>query len=379
MSSENGTSSNSGCGGCLSAIFMLFIICFVISKISSCGKDDNSQNNIQQTAVEETVVDTDTDASDEEIDSDEAEKRSPEALTIENLLFHRLYTDLGTVEIHNFKQRGEALEWLVTNCTDKDLFSKGYPVKLAKPFLRKSYYYCTSGETDLYYIGDVKDNRPDGFGAVLGVSTGSGTYDLKGGGLFYYLGNFKEGMMDGYGIQFAADEADISLAVLDAVQIMQDQGKEFSEDTLEKLSHYLFDYVSYEGYLKENKKHGKGNTFGFYWDDSGAGDVIRFVGVANPPLEGYLFGPVYPNVTKGEYRNDKLSGSVKIYKSNHIVYDGKMRNGEKNGKGTLYYNNGQIEYEGKFKNGAFHGRGTKYDFDGTETYSGKWENGDYAH
>lgn len=58
MSSENGTSSNSGCGGCLSAIFMLFIICFVISKISSCGKDDNSQNNIQQTAVEETVVDT---------------------------------------------------------------------------------------------------------------------------------------------------------------------------------------------------------------------------------------------------------------------------------------------------------------------------------
>lgn len=185
--------------------------------------------------------------------------------------------------------------------------------------------------------------------------------------------------MDGYGIQFAADEADISLAVLDAVQIMQDQGKEFSEDTLEKLSHYLFDYVSYEGYLKENKKHGKGNTFGFYWDDSGAGDVIRFVGVANPPLEGYLFGPVYPNVTKGEYRNGKLSGSVKIYKSNHIVYDGKMRNGEKNGKGTLYYNNGQIEYEGKFKNGAFHGRGTKYDFDGTETYSGKWENGDYAH
>ena len=131
--------------------------------------------------------------------------------------------------------------------------------------------------------------------------------------------------------------------------------------------------------MKENKKHGKGNTFGFYWDDSGAGDVIRFVGMANPPLEGYLFGPVYPNVTKGEYRNGKLSGSVKIYKSNHIVYDGKMRNGEKNGKGTLYYNNGQIEYEGKFKNGAFHGRGTKYDFDGTETYSGKWENGDYAH
>ena len=213
----------------------------------------------------------------------------------------------------------------------------------------------------------------------MGVSTGSGTYDLKGGGLFYYLGNFKEGMMDGYGIQFAADEADISLAVLDAVQIMQEQGKEFSEDTLEKLSYYLFDYVSYEGYLRENKKHGKGNTFGFYWDDSGTGDVIRFIGIANPPLEGYLFGPVYPNVTKGEYRNGKLSGSAKIYKSNHIVYDGKMKNGEKNGKGTLYYNNGQIEYEGKFRNGVFHGRGTKYDVDGTETYSGKWENGDYAH
>ena len=303
------------------------------------------------------------------------ENYADEMLSVENLLFHRLYTELGTVQIHHFPERTEALRWMAEYLTKRETYDNLYSVELEKPLFKEQYYHISSSSTGLYYIGDVREERPDGFGAVIGLSTGQGTYDLAGAALFYYVGNFKGGMMDGYGITFAADEADITYACRDVIQIMQDYGKELSEDTGETITRYLFNYVSYEGYFKENEKEGKGNTFGFYWDEG----VIRFVDMLNPPIDGYQLGPVYPNVTMGEYKNGELSGDVKIYKSNHIVYDGEMKDGTKTGEGTIYYDNGQIEYEGELSNGIPDGTGTYYDTDGTIIYSGKWKNGEYAH
>lgn len=96
-------------------------------------------------------------------------------------------------------------------------------------------------------------------------------------------------------------------------------------------------------------------------------------------LEVSQYGNAYPNVTKGEWKDGKLSGDVSIYKLNHKEYIGKMKNGKENGKGTSFYSNNKVEYDGRWKNGEPHGYGSYYDSDGTLVYSGKWENGNYAH
>lgn len=370
VSTEDDMPENKSGGGCLGRVAqwigIIVVICFIISGIRSCGEGDETRS------ADETPQATPTN----EVTT--VEERSPEALSLENLLFHCPYTDLGTVQIHHFPERGEALEWLATYCSDKELFSSGRPVQLADPLFGEDYYYCTISETNLYYIGEIKDDRPDGFGAVVGLATGSGTYDFKGEALFYCVGNFKEGMLDGYGISFAADEADITHAVQDVVQIMGDDG--IDDDVGGALLQYLFDYVSYEGYWKEGKKDGKGNAFGFSWDTgSWYGDEIRFVEELNPPLDGYLFGPAYPNVTMGEYENGELNGQVNIYKYNHLVYSGEMKNGQRSGYGVSYYNNGQVEYDGEWKNDAANGMGAYYDQEGALIYTGEWEDGNYGH
>ena len=366
-------------GGCLSNILALIGFLLIISMVfraCSGGNSDESEEISNQSSSQQQEIGVD-DASSAPADGEATaeDAQSPEAQSIENLLFHRLYTDLGTVQIHQFPERAKALEWMADNFTNEEAYNDIMSVKLENPLFGKSYYYITSEISDLYYMGETKDNRPDGFGAVVGLSTGDGSYALAGEALFYYVGNFKKGMMDGYGILFAADEADITYACQDAIQIMHDYGRDISEDTGEKLVIYLFDYVSYEGYFEKNEKEGKGNTFGFYWDE----DVIRFIDILNPPIDNYLFGPVYPNVTMGEYENGKLSGKAKIYKSNRIVYEGHMKNGKESGTGITYYSNGQIEYEGELKNGKPHGTGTYYSSDGSVIYSGEWNNGDYAH
>ena len=371
--------SGGGCSGCFVIIGIIFIIMICIK---ACSKDESSTGETyrEQTKYEETIdkstsLDTDSLTPQTKIVENTSTELSPEAASLEKMLFHRLYTDLGTVEIYNFPERADVLEFLATYCTDRDLFNTGQPVKRQKTFSGKTYYYCTSEETNLYYIGDTKDNGPDGFGAVVGIANSDGTYELQGEGLIYCAGNFKDGMLDGYGVLFAANEDDISYAIQDVIAIMQEYNLNISDDTGEKIVNYLFDYVSYEGYFKENEKNGEGNNFEFYYYD----DTIRFYDLLNPPIDNYLFGPVYPNVTMGEYKDGKLDGHVKIYKSNRIIYDGEMKNGVENGSGISYYDNGQIEYEGEFKNGRPNGYGTSYDYDGSMIYSGEWKYGDYAH
>lgn len=344
-------------GGCLSHILTVIgLIIFIYIGFYACTRDDTdtSQDVYEQTDVQSEGEDSELVSKDSKMDSE-----SSQALAVENLLFHRLYTDLGTVEIHRFSERRDALEWMVENFTNRETYDEMVPVILENPLIGKSYYTIAAGPSNLYYIGETKDYRPHGFGAVFGLSTGAGTYDLQGEAFFQYVGNFKNGMMDGYGILFAPDEANITYACKDAIQIMADHGMSFSDDTGEKLARYLFDYVSYEGFFEENKKEGKGNEFGFYWDE----DVIRFLEPLNPPIEGYLFGPVYPNVTMGEYKNGKLNGYAKIYKSNHLIYEGEMKNGKESGEGKQYYYNGDIEYEGQFQNGIPDGTGDYYETD----------------
>ena len=238
------------------------------------------------------------------------------------------------------------------------------------PFVPNGDDITSDTTSEYYYVGKTKDNRPDGFGMIFGMSTGSGTYALADGFMIHYIGDFKNGAYDGFGALFSADEYDLSGMINNIVQ----SGEITSDEVLENAVEYLFNYVSYEGHFKDGKMNGKGNEFSFPNVEVGLPFDFN-----NDPIDGYRYYNIYPDVIMGEYKNNALTGMVKEYWHNHLWYSGEMDDGQESGKGAWYYNNGQVMYEGEFKKGKQSGKGSYYDENGNLIYSGEWENGDYAH
>lgn len=370
----DGNSENrGGCSGCIGKVLgIIFWIIVAVFAVRSCSSNEGESVK-PQSEIQETVAMEQQENSGQKETQDiyETDGLAQAADNIEKLFFHKLYTDLGEVEIHDFAERNAVVNFIVELGTDKKLSESGCYVNYQKKLLSEGYYYATVSETDYYYIGELKNNKPHGMGALVGVADGAGTYDFSGEALFYYVGNFKEGIKDGYGVEFHADEGDITYIVQYIIEqdLVSDEYGEF-------LCQYLFNHVSYEGYWKGNEKHGKGNKYSFPEYLS----VYYFSIAVNEPLEGYIFGNVYPSeVIRGEWVNGKMTGDFAIYEHNEKSYIGEMKNGSGNGWGTKYYGSGQVSYEGEWKNGEPHGYGSYYDEEGNLIYSGMWENGDYAH
>lgn len=290
---------------------------------------------------------------------------SEEARNIELRYFHGAYTDMGTVDIHAFRERDELLENMV-NLIKKFQVEKesAVPVKYKREILADNYYCITDEETNLQYLGKTKNDRPNGFGILLEAADGKVDYDFKGEIGFRYVGNFKDGCPDGYGALFFLGDYSIG----SAVQAVAETGL-LNDAQGEMLVEYLWNHVSYEGYFDKGKKDGKGNLFEFPHYE---GELFLF-GEIRPAPDGYIWGLAYQDVIKGEFKNDKINGTVKKY-GNGLKYDGEMEDGEYQGKGTSYYSNGQIEYTGEWKKGRRHGKGAQYNMDGSVDYEGEWKN-----
>lgn len=308
--------------GCLSKIIGVIFWIIVISLIvRACLGNDKGTDDVSST---QSVVTTDESGNNSAMSDNEQDTLSPLAQAAEIAFFHKEYTDLGTVEIHHFEERKEVLEFLAKLSIDKTVATQGKYLSKADSLFKGNYFYFSEEQTNLYYIGESKNNMPHGFGGIFSVATGSGTYEFAGEVLILYVGNFKNGMLDGYGAYFAADQTDLTRTITDIADITT-----FSEDIGERIVQYLFNYVSYEGYFSKNEKVGKGNSFDFpIYEDPAVGARIAFINELNPSLDGYIFGPVYPNITMGEYKDGELFGEVKRFKYNHLVYNGTIQDGE---------------------------------------------------
>lgn len=364
--------------GCLWQIskfcIWIFVICFIITKFSSHGKSDTETKSQQE--VQPPVQAEVSEQAQEQLPTDKLENTqsaeddtielSAKATSVEKRYFHKTYTDLGTVEIHYFKERARLLED-AANLLEQAAQGNFYSLKHESKLFNKGYYYITSDVPDFYYVGEIKDNRPHGTGIIFGFSEESETYsEISEKFLIYYMGNFKEGMFDGYGALFSTGNEFKYTFVSD---VFLGESPTLPQEACEFIFDYLLNYVSYEGKFDENKKSGIGNTF----------DISEVFDVLNDPIEGYPYYNVYPDVTVGTYKDDELNGDTRIYEHNHLSYSGEVKNGEENGYGTWYYENGQAEYEGEIKNGMPNGKGSRYGEDGQLIYSGEWKNGDYAH
>ena len=194
-----------------------------------------------------------------------------------------------------------------------------------------------------YYIGEFKDNIPNGKGIkyysdgkilyegdfVHGLFEGNGKYIWEDGN--YYIGEWKNGLRNGKGTIYNP-HGDIIYEGDYVNEIYEGNGKYFCENG----EYYI-------GQWKNGLKNGKGTLY-------------------------YKNGKIK---YEGDYIKDKAEGNGKYICENGDYYEGEWKNGLRNGKGKEIYKYGDI-YEGDFVDDKWEGYG-KYIWKDGHYYVGQWK------
>ena len=200
-------------------------------------------------------------------------------------------------------------------------------------------------EDGKYYIGEYKDNLPNGKGIkyypngnilyegvfINGKFDGKGKYYYDDGD--YFIGEYKNGLRNGKGIVY-----------------------------------YKNGNLLFEGEYVNDEREGNGK---YIWED-GEYYIGQFKnGVANG--KGIIY---YSNGNiryEGDWIIGKKEGYGKLILKNGEYYIGQFKNDLANGKGILYYSNGNIKYDGDFIDDQFEGNG-KFIWEDGKYYIGRWKN-----
>lgn len=226
-------------------------------------------------------------------------------------------------------------------------------------------YKQTINPSKYIYLGDLKNNRPDGYGILCSESEiSSGSFDING--CYYnlmYMGSFKSGQYSGFGIEYDntyEENTEYEYGYLYACPF------EYGTEEYNNYYERWINCVEFEGMFQEGERAGVGNTFSRPMVES-----LEYIQNEEKIMFSYI--------GSGEYSSDELNGYAKIYAGKYLLYDGNWKNGEFDGYGKLYYlNSTTLEYEGNFKRGQRNGKGTSYHQDGSVEYSGQWKNDDVA-
>lgn len=178
-------------------------------------------------------------------------------------------------------------------------------IKETKKLFKKYYEITIDENSDYLYLGEIKDNKPDGEGMLWKkVEDTDSSYTV------YYVGEFEKGEFNGIGWN------------------------------LEK---------SALGEFEDNECNGLMLT---YSDDMtvfciGESENGMFDGEINIYSNGALY-------YEGHMKKDEFDGEGKLYYSNgNLSYDGEFKKGLPHGNGTEYDEDGNIVYSGKWKKGDY--------------------------
>jgi len=197
-----------------------------------------------------------------------------------------------------------------------------------------------------YYIGDIKNNIPNGKGIkylkngnilyegdfINGKFEGYGKFICESGA--YYIGQWKNGLSHGKGTMYYSN-GNIKLEGYWVNNKLEGNGKYISKE-----GHY------YIGHYKNGFRNGKGIEY-------------------------------YPNGSikyEGDWVNDVPEGNGAFIWQDGFYYIGQFKNGFRNGKGTMYYPNGSVEYEGDWVNDKYEGNG-RYNLEDGYYYIGHFRDG----
>ena len=188
----------------------------------------------------------------------------------------------------------------------------------------------------LVYIGGYKDGKRNGFGVeydnlgtfkfqgefINGKRNGEGNEFIKKSNDVVDSGKYKNGKRNGLGRKYHG-RTELKFEGEFLNDLKEGMGKQF----------YSNGKLKFEGEYKKGKKwNGKGYDID--------GNIIYEI------KEG-----------KGYFKKYELS-----FKTLYLLFEGELKNGEKNGKGKEYENN-HLLFEGEYLNGKRHGKGKEYYYD----------------
>ena len=208
----------------------------------------------------------------------------------------------------------------------------------------------SSDDAILFYFGDLKDNKPDGNGAIFSYSQATGLS-------FGYAGQFKEGKMSGKGITFSHYRFGYSLA----------ESGEYEKNQLNGSgTQYRYDDSTIIYQFYQDKFAEYSNTVLSAKSEEEKKELFEHILEKNPAVELFLTASSYDfNRTtidfneavicpyleyKGNFKHDRYDGKGKFYApGGWLAYDGAWGNEKYNGKGTLYNDDGSERKKGDFK------------------------------
>lgn len=381
-----------------SLIGFFFWIGMSLSDSESKNKNTQSVSISNSVAKDDSLNQKNSDDNKENVSIDEKNKnvKSINDYVLGEPEFLELYLKQNNIKKINFSEEKKLSE-IENKIKDIDLNSKEFKYLNAdntkKNEIKGKFneYKITNDKTNVMYIGELKNNRPNGIGAIVEL------IQYEDGKLLSkkYVGNFKNGYFNGYGKLYD-------------VPLQDDYG---SLGRLQRTYNFKdLNYVNkrlnglrYEGNFDNGTILGQGNEFVYLdpelevcykekldvdvksqsdiYAESREGkeinqselDTLNFeiedgFKVLNNPMEIFC----------GDYDNGELNGKCRAYKLGKLYYDGEFKNNQRDGKGIVYFENSDsIKYKGEFKDGKADGKGTLYDKEGNIIYSGKFKNGDY--
>lgn len=270
---------------------------------------------------------------------------------------------------------------------EKALYDDSEMIAVEVSGSEKIRYSATVKNGEFYYVGELKNNVPAGWGKIIRIVT---AYEVEYDGhisaninpiaqgwtsgddlvpLLVYVGEFEDGYYSGYGWKYVDPFENKSY-------YEREIGEDYAKSSDNIMENILANCnpIEYMGEFDKSMYAGDGilisygaREIPYYMTDQ---EQIELLGVvADKEIEFYV----------GEFRKNKLRGKAKHYLLGKLHYDGEYYDWNYDGTGTLYYlGTNQKKYVGEWENDKYHGKGTLYNEDGSVKYKGKWENGDYA-
>lgn len=202
-----------------------------------------------------------------------------------------------------------------------------------------------------FYYGGMKDNKPNGNGALF-------AYSARNGLSLEYVGKFKDGKIDGKGISFTYDGLVHYLAHAGNYEKNMATGKMttyYDNDCQAVGNFFLYKFWDYIDEMSEK------------WSED---ELVRQIDLLLPQKR-VLKIIVTVNLYESPSITVDFNQRVLIP---HIKYEGEMKKGSIEGKGKLYASNGWLAYDGEWKKDKYNGKGILYNQDGTIRKKGTFDN-----
>ena len=202
-----------------------------------------------------------------------------------------------------------------------------------------------------FYYGGMKDNKPNGNGALF-------AYSARNGLSLEYVGKFKDGKIDGKGISFTYDGLVHYLAHAGNYEKNMATGKMttyYDNDCQAVGNFFLYKFWDYIDEMSEK------------WSED---ELVRQIDLLLPQKRVLK---LIVTVNLYESPNTTVDFNQRVLIP-HIKYEGKMKKGSIEGKGKLYASDGWLAYDGEWKKDKYNGKGTLYNQDGTIRKKGMFDN-----